>query len=134
MGTDAYTNDMFDSLKVANILLSHNACDPTKGFMESLEIQFKNNPQIFSKYFKRKIGVLEKDAYADIITFDYNPYTPLNKDNWGGHSIFGLTGRLVNDTMINGEFVMKDKVILKVDQEQIHARSKERSKEIWKLV
>lgn len=134
MGTDAYTNDMFDSLKVANILLSHNACDPTKGFMESLEIQFTNNPEIFSKYFKRKIGVLEKDAYADIITFDYNPYTPLTKDNWGGHSIFGLTGRLVNDTIINGEFVMKDKLIIKVDQEEIHAKSKERAKEIWKLV
>lgn len=134
MGTDAYTNDMFDSLKVANILLSHDSCDPTKGFAESLEIQFDNNPEIFSRYFNRKIGVLEKDAYADIITFDYTPYTPLNEDNWGGHAIFGLTGRLVNDTIINGEFVMKDKVILKVDQEEIHAKSKERAKEIWKLV
>ncbi|MDD7305016.1 MAG: putative aminohydrolase SsnA [Peptoniphilaceae bacterium] len=134
MGTDAYTNDMFDSLKVANILLAHNSTDPTKGFAEALEIQFKNNPEIFSKYFKRKIGVLEKDAYADIITLEYNPYTPFNKDNWGGHAIFGLTGRLVNDTIINGDFVMKDKVILKVDQEEIHAKSKERAQEIWKLV
>ncbi|MGO3017533.1 MAG: putative aminohydrolase SsnA [Anaerococcus sp.] len=134
MGTDAYTNDMFDSMKVANILLAHNSCDPTKGFMETLEIQFKNNPEIFSRYFKRKIGVLEKGAYADIISFDYNPYTPLNKDNWGGHALFGLTGRLVNDTIINGEFVMKDKIILKVDQEEIHAKSKERAKEIWKHV
>lgn len=134
MGTDAYTNDMFDSMKVANILLAHNSCDPTKGFMETLEIQFKNNPKIFSKYFNRKIGVLEKYAYADIITFDYNPYTPLNKDNWGGHSLFGLTGRLVNDTIINGEFVMKDKIILKVDQKEIHEKSKQRAEKIWKLV
>jgi len=134
MGTDAYTNDMFDSMKVANILLAHNSCDPTKGFMETLEIQFKNNPEIFSRYFKRKIGVLKKDAYADKISFDYNHYTPLNKDNWGGHALFGHTGRLVNDTIINCEFVMKDKIILKVDQEEIHAKSKERAKEIWKHV
>lgn len=134
MGTDAYTNDMFDSLKVANVLLSHNACDPTKGFGEALEIQFTNTPQIVSKYFDKKIGVLEKGAYADLITFNYDPYTPLNKDNWGGHALFGLTGRLVNDTIINGEFVMKDKVILKVDQHEIHAKSIERAKEIWKNV
>lgn len=134
MGTDAYTNDMFDSMKVSNILLSHNACDPTKGFGETLDIQFKNNPKIFSKYFKKDIGVLKKDAYADIITFDYNPYTPLTKDNWGGHILFGLTGRLVNDTIINGEFVMKDKIIVKVDQKEIHAKSRERAKEIWKHV
>lgn len=134
MGTDAYTNDMFDSLKVANVLLSHNACDPTKGFGESLEIQFKNTPQIVSKYFDKKIGVLEKGAYADLIAFNYDPYTPLNKDNWGAHALFGLTGRLVNDTIINGEFVMKDKVILKVDQHEIHAKSIERAKEIWKNV
>ncbi|WP_243342526.1 putative aminohydrolase SsnA [Anaerococcus sp. AGMB09787] len=134
MGTDAYTNDMFDSLKVANVLLSHNACDPTKGFGEALEIQFTNTPQIVSKYFDKKIGVLEKGAYADLITFNYDPYTPLNKDNWGGHALFGLTGRLVNDTIINGEFVMKDKIILKVDQHEIHAKSIERAKEIWKNV
>lgn len=134
MGTDAYTNDMFDSIKVSNILLSHNACDPTKGFGETLEIQFKNNPKIFSKYFNREIGVIKKGAYADIITFNYTPYTPLTKDNWGGHALFGLTGRLVNDTMINGKFVMRDRIILNVDQEEIHAKSRKRAKEIWKLV
>ncbi len=131
LGTDAYTNDMFESMKVANILLAHNACDPTKGFGETLELQFKNNPKILAKYFQKPLGVIEKGAYADIITLDYDPITPFTKDNWGGHSLFGFTGKIVNDTIINGEFVMKDKIITKLDQEAIHAKSREMVKEIW---
>ena len=131
LGTDAYTNDMFESMKVSNILLAHNACDPTKGFAETLQLQFQNNPKIMDRYLERKVGRIEEGAYADIITIDYDPHTPLNANNWGGHALFGLTGRLVNDSIINGEFVMKDKIIVKVDQAKIHAESRQRAKEIW---
>lgn len=131
LGTDAYTNDMFESLKVANILLSHNSCDPTKGFMESLELQFKNNPKIMERYFEKSLGKIEKGAYADIITLDYDPITPINGNNWGGHSLFGFTGKIVNDTIINGKFVMRNKIIQKVDQKLIHAKSRERAEKIW---
>lgn len=134
LGTDAYTNDMFESLKVANILLAHQSCDPTKGFGESLQTLFTGNPEIVKRYFNKDLGVIKKDAYADIICLDYNPYTPINANNWGGHAIFGLTGRLVNDTIINGKFVVKDKIVVNVDQNEIHQKSKERAKEIWKLV
>ncbi|MDY2987463.1 MAG: putative aminohydrolase SsnA, partial [Peptoniphilus sp.] len=71
LGTDAYTNDMFESMKVANILQAHHLCDPTVGFMETINMQFKNNPIILSKYFNRPLGVIEKGAYADLITLKY---------------------------------------------------------------
>lgn len=131
LGTDAYTNDMFESMKVANIIQAHNTQDPTKGFGETLDMQFKNNPAIVSHYLKHEVGRIKKGAYADMITINYDPYTPLTKDNWGGHSLFGLTGRLVNDTIINGEFVMKDRIITKVDQAKIHADSRQRALKIW---
>lgn len=131
LGTDAYTNDMFESMKVANILQSHHLCDSTVGFGETKTLQFENNPAICKNYFKREVGVLKKGAYADIITVDYKSYTPLNGDNYFGHILFGLTGRMVNDTMINGKFVMKDKEILPVDEEKIFARSAERAAKIW---
>ena len=132
LGTDAYTNDMFESMKVANIVQAHNTQDPTKGFGETLEMQFKNNPDIVSHFLNNEVGRIKKGAYADLITFNYDPYTPINKDNWGGHSLFGLTGRLVNDTIINGKFVMKDKIITTVDQAKIHADSRQRAAKIWK--
>ncbi|MDU1764027.1 MULTISPECIES: putative aminohydrolase SsnA [Anaerococcus] len=132
IGTDAYTNDMFESMKVANIIQAHNTQDPTKGFGETLEMQFKNNPDIVSHFLNNEVGRIKKGAYADLITINYDPYTPINKDNWGGHSLFGLTGRLVNDTIINGKFVMKDKIITTVDQAKIHADSRQRASKVWK--
>lgn len=78
--------------------------------------------------------MLTKKAYADIITVDYDPLTPMNKDNWFGHLLFGVSGRMVNDTIINGKFVMKDREILSVDIQEIKAKSRERAKEIWPLM
>ncbi|RBP44065.1 putative aminohydrolase SsnA [Garciella nitratireducens] len=131
LGTDAYTNDMFESMKVANILQSHHLCDPTVGFGETKRLQLENNPAICKNYFQKEVGVLKKGAYADIITVDYNSYTPLNGENYFGHILFGLTGRMVNDTIINGKFVMKDREILPVDEEKIFAQSTERAAKIW---
>lgn len=134
LGTDAYTNDMFESMKVANILQSHHLCDPTVGFAETKKMQFENNPKILGKYFKKDLGVLLKGAYADLITLDYDPLTPMNENNWFGHALFGMTGRLVNDTIINGKFVMKDRVLQTADAKEILAKSRERVKEIWPLM
>lgn len=131
LGSDAFTNDMFESMKVSNILLAHNSCDPTKGFSETLHMQFKNNPLIMERYLEKPVGRLEKDAYADIIMLDYDPVTPLNANNWGGHVLFGLTGRLVSDSIINGKFVMRNREMTNVDRPMIHAKSRERAKEIW---
>ncbi|MDL2310632.1 putative aminohydrolase SsnA [Peptostreptococcaceae bacterium OttesenSCG-928-C18] len=131
LGTDAYTNDMFESMKVANILQSHNVCKPGVGFMPAIEAQFKNNPKILSRYYNKPVGMLEKGAYADIITLDYKPHTPINANNWYGHSLFGFTGRLVIDNMINGKFVMKDRELTNVDVDAIHAKSKEAVMKIW---
>lgn len=131
LGTDAYTHDMFESMKVANILQSHQLCDPTKGFGETLAMQFKNNPEICGKYFERPLGVLKEGAYADLISLDYLPHTPLNENNWGGHALFGLTGRLVVDNMVNGKFVMKNKEIQNADVKEIYAKSSERAAKVW---
>ena len=134
LGTDAYTNDMFESMKVAHILPKHHLADPTVGFLETKKMQFENNPEILSKYFSRELGKIKKEAYADLITLDYNPLTPLTGENWFGHALFGFSGRLVNDTIINGKFVMKNREIKTVDTEEIFAKSRERAKKIWQLM
>lgn len=132
LGTDAYTNDMFESMKVAKILQSHHLSDPTVGFGQALDLQLNQNPAICENYFQKPLGRLVPGAYADIITVDYNAYTPMRSTNTGGHILFGLTGRMVNDTMINGQFVMRDREIMHVDEAAIFARSTERAAEVWK--
>lgn len=131
LGTDAYTNCMFESMKVAKILQSHSLVDPTVGFSQALALQFEGNPAICAKFFDHPLGVLKKGAYADLITVDYHPYTPLTEQNWGGHVLFGLNGGLVQDVIINGKEVMRQRELLTIDEEKLDAESRQRAAQIW---
>ena len=72
MGTDAYTHDMLESLKVFLIIQRHNAAMPNVGWVEAMTMLFQNNPAMASAYFGREIGVLKPGAAADVIVMDYS--------------------------------------------------------------
>lgn len=131
LGTDAYTADILASAQVAKILASDHLADPTVGFGQALQMAFINNPKICAKYFRKDLGVLKAGAYADLITLAYRPFTPLNADSAGGHILFGMSGAEVNDTMVNGAWVMRDRDILTVDEAAIFAQSTQRAPRIW---
>lgn len=131
LGTDGYTSDMFESLKVANIIHKHQLRDPRVGWAEAPTMLFENNRKIASKHYKKDLGVLKEGAYADVIVVDYIPHTPLNENTENGHIIFGMTGRSVDTTIINGKVLMKDRILLNIDEESILAKSREMSNKLW---
>ena len=132
MGTDGYTSDMFESMKVENIIHKHNLCNSNVGFMETSKMVFNNNKEIVSKYYNNPLGVLEEGAYADVIVVDYNPMTPMDKNNYFGHILFGVSGRSVDTTVINGKVVMKDRVIVNIDEELIYKKARQVAEKLWK--
>ncbi len=134
LGTDAYTHDMFDSLKTAKILHPHDLADPTVGFAESLQLLFGNNPEIVSDFFGQSIGRIEVGAEADLAIFDYVAYTPINDASIKGHLLFGLQGRQCTDTMVAGRFIYRDRRIVGVDEAQVAALCQKRAAEIWPLM
>ncbi len=131
LGSDAYTNDMLVSMANAKTLLSHDLADPTHGFAEAAKLLLQNNPEIASRIYGKRLGVIEKGALADLVAFDYTAFEPLNEKTIYGHLIFGFTGRMCVDSMINGKFVMRDRQILGVNEQEIAKESCARAKEIW---
>ena len=131
MGTDAYTNDMLESIKVALPAQRQNACLPNVGWCEVTDMLFKNNAKIGEKYFDAKLGVLEAGAAADVIVMDYKPFTPFDHTNIDGHMIFGMTGRQCQTTIANGKLLMKDRELVGIDEEAVNARILEESKKLW---
>ncbi len=134
LGTDGYTSDMFESMKVANCLHKHNLCDPTAAWTEVPQMLFKNNPVIGERLFGRTIGVLEPGAVADIIVVDYDPLTPMTSDNFSGHILFGMSGRDVTTTVINGVVKMKDRELIGIDKAAIMAKSREQAQALWNRI
>lgn len=131
MGTDAYTHDMLESLKVFLIIQRHNAGLPNVAFGEALQLLLENNAKICSKYFKKPLGVLKEGAAADVIVMDYKPFTPIDENNLGGHMIFGLMGKNCRTTIINGKVLYKDREFVGIDEEKINAWTMEQACRLW---
>lgn len=131
MGTDAYTHDMLESLKVFLIIQRHNAAMPNVGWGEAMTMLFKNNATMASSYFGREVGVLKPGAAADVIVMDYPRFTPLSGENIDGHMLFGMMGKNCRTTIINGHVVYKDREFVGLDEERINAWTLEQAKKLW---
>jgi len=131
MGTDAYTNDMLESIKVALCSQRNNACMPNVAWCEVTDMLFRNNAKIANRAFETPLGVLKPGAAADVIVMDYKPYTPFSDANIDGHMLFGMTGRQCQTTMINGRLLMKDRAFVDIDEAAANARILESSKRLW---
>ncbi|MEG1240324.1 MAG: putative aminohydrolase SsnA [Oscillospiraceae bacterium] len=131
MGTDAYTHDMLESLKVALIIQRHNACAPNVGWCEVTDMLFHNNAKIANKYFEKPLGVLKKGAAADVIVMEYKPFTPFSDENIDGHMLFGMEGKNCTTTMINGRLLYHDRKFVDLDEDKINAWTMGEAKKLW---
>ena len=120
LGTDAYTNDMLESIKVALCSQRHNACMPNVGWCEVTDMLFRNNAKMAERTGFPTLGVLKPGAAADVIVMDYKPFTPFSDANIDGQT-----------TMINGRILMKDRVLTEIDEEAVNAHILESSKRLW---
>lgn len=134
LGTDGYTHDMLESYKVANILHKHHLCNPNAAWSEVPKMLFENNRIIANRYFDNKLGVIENGAFADIIIVDYNPLTPMNKDNVNSHIVFGISGRDTITTICSGKVLMKDKILLTVDEKKVMEECRMAAKELGERI
>ena len=130
LGTDGYTHDMMESWKVANILHKHHLCDPNAAWGEVPQMLFENNAKIAGRYFAPELGVLKEGAAGDVIIVAYDPLTPLTADNINSHLLFGVTGHDVVTTVANGEILMKDRRLTKIDVAKVMADCRQAAKEL----
>ncbi|MCL1964586.1 MAG: amidohydrolase family protein, partial [Firmicutes bacterium] len=134
IGTDGYTSDVLESYKVAPILQRHEAKDPSVGFTETAQMLLGGNAAIAAKSFPRPLGVLREGACGDVVIVDYDPPTPLTADNQIGHILFGLTGRMVDTTIVAGRVLMRERQIQTVDSQAVTAKARETAKRLWARV
>ena len=132
LGTDGYTSDMFESIKIANLLQKHTLHDPQAGWSEIFKIAFSNNRDIAQRYFGQMLGTLKAGAMADIIVVDYYPPSPITSKNIYSHILFGISGDMVDTTIVQGKILMENRKIKILDYEKIASKTKEQAKKFWK--
>ena len=131
LGTDGYTTDMFESLKVAALLPAHQAEDPRLGGELARQMLFETNGQLAGRAFGKKLGSLEAGAGADVIIVDYQAPTPLTSDNYFYHILMGMSGARVDTTIARGEVLMEDREVKILDHEKFTEECQQQSKSFW---
>lgn len=131
LGTDGYTSDMTESMKVANIIHKHVKQNPSVVWGEVPVSMFENNRKIAQKYFSGDLGILRAGALADVIVVDYDPLTPMNENNINSHILFGFTGKDVVTTIIDGKVIMQDRKLVGINEKEIFKTSREVAKKLW---
>ena len=97
-----------------------------------LQMAIYNNAALASTYFpEARLGVIEPGAFADLIFVDYQPTTPLTVENLPGHFVFGFNESMITTTIVNGQVLMKDRVLTTLDEAEIKARSREIVPAFW---
>lgn len=141
LGNDGFSMDMLQEMKEAYLMHKLVAADPRvlPGEMV-LELAFAHNARIIEAVFgpfaskRLLVGELCAGAAADLILLDYYPPTPLHSGNLPWHLLFGVDARHVNATMVAGRWLMRDRQLVALDEQRIHAQAHELASALWKRI
>lgn len=128
LGSDGMQGNMLAEAKEGTLIRSGHL----KGGAPSVnyaELLFKNNPEIASKLFGRKIGKLDPGYSADLAIFDYIPRTDFNENNWIGHTFFGMENP--SDVMTNGIFRIRDNEFIDINEQDLLKNADIQSRKLW---
>lgn len=132
LGTDGYTQDMVETARIAALMMRHQSQNPRTGWVEPYAMLLRTNADLASEHFGRIIGQLKVGAVADLILLDYEPFTPFASDNLYGHMHFGMSGAMVSDTMARGRWLMQNRELRTIDEEQLASDATEKARNLWK--
>ena len=129
VGTDGMHSNIARSFKELFLQIRHAGFTFDEAFafiIKSYFAQLKFIKQYFSDFTSLQIG-----DRADFIIWDYVPPTPINKNNFWGHYIYGILERQVTTVIQNGTILLKDGKLKNIDEqiimEQIYSQGKKLS-------
>jgi putative selenium metabolism protein SsnA len=135
LGNDGFSNNMFAEMKAAYLVHKQASSDPrVMGADQVIQMAVANNAQIAKLFWQQPLGELSAGACADIILLDYTPPTPLTEGNLPWHIIFGVDGTHVATTICAGRVLMKDRMLLALDEAEIAAKARERAQRLWERI
>lgn len=134
LGNDGFSNAMWQEWKAAYLAHKLWHRDPRRMPADLIfNIAVKNNSALVKTLSKGwDIGRIAKGAKADLIIVDYVPITTLTPENLPWHIIFGFRDSMVSSTIVNGDFIMKDRKILNINEDEIIREAANISKHVWK--
>jgi putative selenium metabolism protein SsnA len=121
LGTDGMHSDMLQSARAA-FFVGQRHDNIT---YESAYRRFRNVHRYLSE------NGFGGDDDNNLVILDYNSPTPVSRENFFGHFLFGITSNHFTDVISSGRLVMKDRKILTVDENEILGESRQQAERLW---
>jgi 5-methylthioadenosine/S-adenosylhomocysteine deaminase len=131
LGTDGCASnnnlDMFEEMKMAALIHKVNSMDPTIMNAKTILKMATTNG---AKALGLRAGMLKEGYYADLIIVDMNrPHlTPVY--DISSHLVYSARGSDVATTIVNGQVLMKDGIVLCMDENEILQQATEISERL----
>jgi cytosine/adenosine deaminase-related metal-dependent hydrolase len=121
LGTDGMHSDMLQSAKSAFFVGQKHD-----------NINYKTAYKRF-RYIHHYLGKngFTDDGENNLVVLDYHSPTPVNKENFFGHFLFGITSNNINDVISNGRLIVHDRHVITVNEEDIIRESQVQAKRLW---
>jgi len=131
LGTDGISSNLIQSLRTAFLLHRQNGVDENVLYEKLPHLLFNQNIAFAQKFFDKKIGVLEKGAAADVVIFDYVPFTPFHENNINRHLIFGMHDKKADTVISEGKIIYQNGVFISLDKDLILEQATEIATKVW---
>ncbi|MDE2775405.1 MAG: putative aminohydrolase SsnA [Chloroflexota bacterium] len=133
LGNDGFSNNMWAEWKAAYLLHKVVNRDPRRADgMNIARMAWQNNARLIERFFPNlKIGEIAAGAAADLIFFDYQPFTPLTAGNLPWHLLFGFEASMITTTICAGRVLMRDRQLLTLDEAAIAAEALDLAPAVW---
>jgi putative selenium metabolism protein SsnA len=129
LGTDGIGADMFEEVKFAWF----KARDGRNGLGIADVTGFLTGAQrLASHLLGVKLGTLDVGGAADLAVLDYPTPTPVTTGNLYGHLIFGMSSQFVTDTMVNGQWIVRSRKVVGVDERAMREKAARVATKVWK--
>lgn len=129
LGTDGIGSDMFEESRTAFFRLRED--DGGAGGDWPLQ-RLAQSAQLAGRSFAEPLlGTLAEGAPADLVVLDYAAPTPVHDGSFAGHWVFGLSSRHVRDVMVAGEWVVTDRRLANVDQQELAVEALGQAERLW---
>ncbi len=134
VGTDGMSSHVISQARAMYMHQRTLHRDPTLAFGESCDILLRNNRRIANRLFNKPRGSIAKGQQADIVVYDYVPFTPLRSDTLFGHLLFGVAFSRAHTTIARGKVVVENGDLPQLDENGVRAHCVERASALWSRI
>jgi putative selenium metabolism protein SsnA len=134
VGTDGMSSHIISQARAMYMHQRTLHRDPTLAFGESCDILLRNNRRIANRLFSEPRGSIVKGQLADLVIYNYVPFTPLQPDTLFGHLLFGMGFSRAHTTVARGNVIVENGDVLKLHENDIRAHCVERASALWSRI